>query len=296
MIVKGLVIISALLAITLTPLPGRAQTSGANHPSPALSNSPSAVPGTASPTAKPDCSAVPCEYQPQHMTVANPPAIPVQWLLRDRITWAANLVLVLLGYAGIMLAVSMLRKIERQTRYAETAAEAAAASAQAALLHAQSIVNAERPWLLVAVEPSLEKENRFTVVAMNRGRTPAQIETTTEHVTIAADETHLPATPTYQDEELGAPRVPIILLPGESTLLKTFSREDARGLCDSEEQFKRVEKWEEKIYIYGKIVYKDLIAPAGQQSHETAWCCWYIHGRQKSGLVISGPPAYSQHT
>lgn len=297
MIVKGLVIIPALLAMTLAPLPGCAQTPGANHPSPALSTSSSAaVQSTASPTARPDCLAVPCDYQPQHITVANPPVLPVQWLLRDRITWAANLVLVLLGYAGIMLAVSTLKKIERQTRYAETAADAAAASAQAALLHAQSIVNAERPWLLVAVEPSLGIENRFEVIVINRGRTPAQIEATSVQVTIAADEEHLPGSPSYQDEKPGAPRVPIILLPGESAPLKSFSREDVKGVCSSEDQFKRIESWEEKIFIYGKVIYKDLIAPAGQQTHETTWCCWYIHGRQKSGLVISGPPAYSLHT
>ena len=296
MIVKGLVIIPALLAISLAPLPGRAQTPGASHPSPALSTSSGAIPGAASPTTKPDCLAVPCDYQPQHITVANPPAIPVQWFLRDRITWAANLVLVLLGYAGIMLAVSTLKKIERQTRYAETAAEAASASAQAALLHAQSIVNAERPWLLVAVEPSLGIENSFEVVVINRGRTPAQIETASEQVMIAADETHLPATPQYQDEKPGAPRVPIILLPGESAPLKAFSREDVKGVCGSGEQFKRIENWEEKIFIYGKVIYRDLIAPAGQQTHETTWCCWYIHGRQKSGLVIAGPPSYNLHT
>jgi len=296
MIVKGLAIISAVLALTLAPFPDRAQTPGAKPPSPALSTSPSAVPGAASPTATNDCQAVPCEYQPQHITVANPPAIPVQWPLRDRITWAANLVLVLLGYAGILLALSTLRKIERQTRYAETAAEAAAASAQAALLHAQSIVNAERPWLLVVVKPSLHRENSFTVVATNRGRTPARIDATTEQVAIAADETHLPVTAQYQDEEPGAPRVPIILLPGESTPLKTFGREDVKGICGSDEQFKRIENWEEKIFIYGKIIYKDLIAPTGEQTHETTWCCWYIHGRQKSGLVIAGPSAYSLHT
>jgi hypothetical protein len=39
-----------------------------------------------------------------------------------------------------------------------------------------------------------------------------------------------------------------------------------------------------------------LIAPADSQEHETNWCCWYIHGRQTSGLVIAGPPEYNSHT
>jgi hypothetical protein len=297
MIVKGLVVFAALLAIATASLPGRAQTPGTDSPPPVLSTSPSAgEQAAASPAAKPECLTIPCDYQPQHITVANPPAIPVQWPLRDSITWAANLVLVLLGYAGIILAVSTLRKIERQTRYAETAAEAAAASAQAALLHAQSITKSERPWLLIATEPSLNIENGFAVIAINRGRTPAKIDEVTNQVTIAVDEAHLPAAPLYQIEKTGTPRVPIILLPGESASVTTFSRDDVRALCVSDEQFKRIENWEDKIYIYGKITYSDLIAPAGQQTHETSWCCWYIHGRRKSGLVIAGPPAYSLHT
>jgi hypothetical protein len=296
MIAKGLVI-TALLAVALTPRPGFAQTPAANHSSPALSASSGvAAQGPATPTVRLDCAGGPCEYQTPHITVANPPVLPAQWHLRDQITWAANLVLVLLGYAGIMLAVSILKKIERQTRCAETAAQAAAASAEAALSYAQAILHAERPWLVIAAEPSVSAEDSFSVIAMNRGRTPARIDATADEVMVAVDEAHLPETPQYRDEEPGAPRVPIILLPGESTALKTFSREDVKGLCDSEERFKRIENWEEKIYIYGKVLYRDLIAPEGKQTHETAWCCWYIHGRQKSGMVVAGPPAYTLHT
>jgi hypothetical protein len=75
------------------------------------------------------------DYQPPpRVTVANPPPAPVPWTLHEKISWAANLVLVILGYAGIMMAISLLKKIDRQTAYAEAAAEAAAASAQAALV------------------------------------------------------------------------------------------------------------------------------------------------------------------
>jgi hypothetical protein len=296
MIAKGFVV-AALLAIALTPRSENAQTPAASPQPPAFSApSGTAAQGYGGPAARPDCAGGPCDNQPPHITVANPPIQPAPWLLRDRITWAANLVLVLLGYAGIMLAVSILKKIERQTGYAETAAQAAAASAEAALLHAQSILHAERPWLLITVEPSLDAQDCFSVVATNRGRTPAQIDTTAEEVAIAVDESRLPETPHYRDEKPGAPRVPIFLLPGESTTLKTFSREEARGLCGSEERFKRIETWEEKIYLYGKVIYRDLIAPEGKQAHETAWCCWYIHGRQKSGLVVAGPRGYTLHT
>jgi hypothetical protein len=202
--------------------------------------------------------------------------------------------LAILGYVGIMLALFLLRKIERQTRAAETAAAAAAETAQAALLQAQAIVDAERPWLLISVAPSLTMENSFTVMVTNRGRTPASILSIAEQVTIAIDEAYLPATP--ECGESTAPRVPIILLPGESTTIKSLCREDAKRICESDEKFRRVENWDEKIFICGKVAYRDLIASREKHIHETAWCCWYIHGRQKSGLVVAGPPGYNLHT
>jgi hypothetical protein len=205
-------------------------------------------------------------------------------------------VLVFLGYAGILMALTLLRKIDRQSGYVEVAAEAAQAAAQAALLNAQAIINAERPWILISVEPSRSKENSFTVMATNRGRSPARIVETLERKRIVFDEKHLPASPEYVPTKPGAAMIPIILLPGESTAIESFGREDVRGLCDSEERFKRIESWDEKIFLHGRIVYQSLIAPPDHPSQETNWCCWYIHGRQTSGLAIAGPPEYNTHS
>jgi hypothetical protein len=292
---KSLAIIAVLLAVAQAPAAKVAKAADLTGPTPrsaplsTSSNAESPTPGTEDEGGRRD-------YLPQRIIVANPPATPVPWTLHEQITWAANLVLVLVAYAGILLAVSVLKKIERQTGYAETAAEAAAASAQAALLNAQAIIHAERPWILITVEPSRSKENSFTVMAANRGRAPAKIMESSEQIRIVINEKRLPVLPDYESEKPGAPLVPVILLPGESMALVPFGREDVRGLCDSEEQFKRIETWEEKIYLYGRVIYKDMIAPANEQAHETQWCCWYIHGRQSSGLVMAGPPEYNSHT
>jgi hypothetical protein len=244
-----------------------------------------------------DCNGFPCDEQQQRpMIVTMPVPPPSPWLWRERLAWGANIVLALLGYVGIMMALSVLKKIERQTRSAETVAAAAAVSAQAALLNAQAIIDAERPWLLISVEPSLGQENSFIVMVTNRGRSPASIAGTSEQFRIAVDETHLPASPEYANAQPTPPLLPIILLPGETSGIKTFSRDEARGVCQSDEQFKKIEGWDEKIYLFGKITYRDLIAPPDKQTHETNWCCWYIHGRQKSGLVIAGPQGYNSHT
>jgi hypothetical protein len=299
--IKGLAIFAVMLALTQAPAAYTAQASGqggVNRQAPPLSAPSADVPQeTASPAPKTEVEGGIQDIRPQHIGVANPPpAARSGWTWQEKITWAANLVLVILGYAGIMMALSLLKKIDRQTGYAETVAEAAAASSHAALMNAQAILHAERAWILISVEPSLSAENSFIVMASNRGRTPARIIETTERARIAVDEEHLPGTPEYTEEKRRAPFTPIILLPGESTAIKLFCRDDARGLCDSEERYRRIETWEEKIFIYGKVMYKDLTAPTDSQAHETNWCCWYIHGRQNSGLVIAGLPEYNTHT
>ncbi len=257
--VKGLAIVAVLWVLLQAPLVVPAQTGSRAGAKPPVSSSSSAVPqslGT-------ENEGIARDLRPPHITVANPPApAPPPWSLHEQISWAANLVLVLLGYVGIMMAVSLLKKITRQTAYAEAAADAANATAQVALLNAQAVIHAERPWILITVEPSRSLENSFTVMATNRGRTPARIIETTDRNKIVIDEKRLPATPEFRHMERSAPFTPIILLPGEFTAIKPFSREEVKGLCDSEERFKRIETWEEKVFIYGKVIYKDLISPA----------------------------------
>jgi hypothetical protein len=300
MVLKGLAKFVVLLAVlqaawavaakpTDRPVT-KAQTAPVSAPS--ISAPQSSTP----PTTATDGASSPHDFPPPRVSVVNPPPTSALSSWQEQAAWAANLVLVILGYVGIMMALSLLRKIERQTGYAEAAIEAASSTAHAALLNAQAIIHAERPWILITVEPSRSMENSFTVMATNRGRTPARIVETLERYKIAIDEKRLPDTPEFRNEKRNAPFAPIILLPGEFTAIKPFCRDDVKALCDSEERFKRIETWEEKVFLYGKVVYRDLISAADGPPHETNWCCWYIHGRQNSGLVIAGPPEYNSHT
>lgn len=282
--------ITMLLAITQVGLPAFGQST--EFPSDNRQTAQHSTSGASSTDATGSSSD---EAQPR-VIVTLPAPPPESWPWHDRALWGAYIVLALVGYAGVMLAVSTLRKIERQTALAESAASAALESARAALLHAQAIIDSERPWLLITVEPSLHIENSFNVMATNRGRTPATIVATSEQVKIAIDERRLPTVPEYRKQDADAPIMPIVLLPGESTPIMPFRRDDLKGVCESEEMLKKVENWEQKVFLYGKVIYRDLIAPIENQLHETTWCCWYIHGRQKSGLVKAGPPSYNVHT
>jgi hypothetical protein len=296
--IRGLAVFAVLVVLAQGSITLAAQV--ANQPGAKGQTPPTSVvefpQNAGAPTAKSDCQGSPCEYPQPRITVAYPTSTAAPWTMHERIAWAANLVLVVLGYVGIMLAVSTLKKIEGQLKSVESVAGAAVDVAQAALLSAQAVVRSERPWILIAVEPSPDIPNSFTVVARNRGRTPAKIVGTSELVKIAIDESYLPKKPEYEDEGPSTPRSQIILLPGESMGIKSISRDDLKGICWSEEMHRRVENWEEKVYLYGKILYQDLIDTPERKVYETAWCCWYIHGRQKSGLVIAGPPEYNQHT
>jgi hypothetical protein len=327
---KSLAVCAVLLAIVWGPAAtagqttptGQATTSGqatrppaANPPLPSSpnsvpANSPAAAPpitpvlppaasgaNPANPASGSDCVGGNCDLQPSHIAISTPAPAAAPWPWQERIAWGANIVLAILGYAGIMLALSTLRKIERQTQYAEDAAQAAASSAQAALLHAQAIVRAERPWLLVTAEPSPNNaQNSFTILATNRGRSPARLESCLHHVISAAGEAYLPKAPDFKLAKQSAPAESAILLPGEFITITGFNRDEVKDFCQTDERLKQIEDWTGKIYLYGRLTYRDLNAPPEEQFHATDWCCWYIHGRQKSGMVIGGPPAYNQHT
>ncbi len=312
---KNLAMVVVLLPAALAPAARAAQTGSQAAPPHRAAPSAAPVPPAASTAAPPvpanpgtqtNCEGGACDVAPSHITIATSAPAPAPWPLQDRIAWAASLLLTIVAYVGIMLALSLLRKIERQTKYAETAAQAAADSSKAALLLAQShaetqaqqaeaLAQAERPWILITAEPAPGNLNGFTVVATNRGRGPARIVALADEITSATDDSHLPPVPEFTGEPR-APVAPLILLPGESTDIKSFFRDDVKLFCATQERLRRVENWEERIYLYGIIAYRDLRSSDEKQFHETSWCCWYIHGRQKSGMVMAGPPQYNRHS
>jgi hypothetical protein len=297
---KSALVFVVLLAAARAPLALGEQSTGKVAPSGqslSISTHSAAGPlGAGQPSEKTNYDCGSLNYPPPHITVAAPVQAPPTWPIPDRIAWIANLLLAVMGYVGIMLAVSILRKIERQTQSVESAVETSAAIAQTALLHAQAIVRAERPWIMVTAEPSPGVENSSTVVATNRGRSPARIVVTAERIVVALDETHLPPVPEYEAEKAGVSLDPIILLPGESSPIRIFGRGDVKRFCATEEKLKGVEDWDEKMFLYGRITYEDLVSPAGRETHETSWCCWYICGQKRSGLVTIGVPAYNVQT
>ena len=204
--------------------------------------------------------------------------------------------LAVLGYAGIMLALRTLKNIDRHLQSGTATAEAAVGSASAALALAQAIANSERPWIVVTVEPFLTMENSFKVMASNRGRSPARIVSSIDQVRAAVDESQLPKDPEFETLSPGDEPEPIVLLPGEATGIWALNRDDLPAICKTPDALKRIERWQDTLFLYGRIKYMELSALGENQVHETFWCCRYIHGEKNSALVMAGPPPYNKHT
>jgi hypothetical protein len=233
--------------------------------------------------------------QPQ--IIVNPPPAPVpEWGWREQIAWGATIVLAVLGYVGIMLALRTLKSIDRHMQLGAGETKVAMDTANAALALAQAIASSERPWIVVTVEPFLTMENSFKVMASNRGRSPARIVSSVDQVKIAVDEKNLDKTPEFEKVAAGDEPEPIVLLPGEATGIWALNREDLGTICKSPEILKRVERWQETLFLFGRIQYMELTAVGENQMHETFWCCRYIHGEKSSALVMAGPPAYNRHS
>ena len=233
--------------------------------------------------------------QPQ--IIVNPPAIPQpEWAWHDRVAWGAGIVLAVLGYVGVLLALRTLKSIDRHLETGFATTKATMDSANAALALAQAIASSERPWIVVTIEPFLTMENSFKVMASNRGRSPARIITSVDQVRIAVDETQLPKTPEFEEIQPGDEPEPIVLLPGEATGIWALNRADLATICKTPEALKHVERWEETLFLYGRIQYMELSTVSEKFTHETYWCCRYIHGEKSSALVMAGPPEYNKHT
>jgi hypothetical protein len=253
-------------------------------------------PATDSSAANPACPDGNCEPSQPRITIATAASALQSWPWQERVAWGANIVLAILGYVGIMIALSTLRKIERQTRLSEEAAQAAAESAKVAMLHAQAMVRAERPWIVVTSEPSSQKENSFVVVATNRGRSPARILRSLDAMAKALDDSSLPGNPALARGKELNPVDGMILLPGESTGIRIFDRDEISNLAETGKEQKEIETGAIKVYLYGKITYRDLAEPDHADAHGTGWCLQYVQSRQNSALVAAGPAAYIRHT
>ena len=237
------------------------------------------------------------QQPPPNIRVVTPPVpIVAKWPLHEQILWGATLVLVILGYAGVMIALRILKQIQSQSLLAEDMAQAARDSAQAACMNAQAVLNAQRPWLWITVGPSPEGPGHFRILATNRGTYPAEVVSTSDRIGILVDESCLPKQPEYSKKDSDYLPVPVLVMPGESIPIQTFARADLKWICRTEESLQRVQLQLDTIFIYGKVVYRSVAGSPAMPNYETGWCCRYIHEGHADDVVLAGPAQYRKCT
>ena len=202
----------------------------------------------------------PDDYQQPTINVTNPAPMPESWSWHDKIAWGASLLL-------LVVAAVTLRWFIIQNNATKKAADAA-------LLNAQAVISAERPWIVLDV--AIDHDKTFIFSAKNVGRSAAKIISICNRVPFIVDSDALPTPPDYREEDEFV-NTPILLPPGEMHCIAFFNFgkfQDANFQWASAVQF----GGGKSIYIYGRIQYLPMPEMPGSLADpwETRYCRWYV--------------------
>ena len=164
-------------------------------------------------------------------------------------------------------------------------------SADAALLNAHAVINAERPWLLVSIEEVEGKEGEWVVRATNTGNTPAELV-----------EGHCAFMPQPGDFRPPDNLFDPFFAPIQSLFVKDDGFEIRRITIQTSvmgrDEFFRVFANDpiKFLYVYGKILYWDTFTDRTDprsEPHVTQWIFIYDNFRKKFGRA---PGTYAKHS
>jgi hypothetical protein len=205
--------------------------------------------------------------------VASPEILPI---------WIASLIAVI----GVIVAVYTLRAIEREAK--EIRAVASAAS-----LNAQAVINAERPWLVVATFFEKDKPELCRFECRNQGNTPAKI------ISISANPHFVtnPSTLLVQPDYSFPVAMPDLTLIVHSDSFQIGHGIRARQFIESRGRWESVLWANEFLVYYGNVVYQDTLYPESSSEgiHETRWCFVYQPGGDRL-FLRGGPEEYNRYT
>lgn len=233
------------------------------------------------------------------------PTVSVQHDWLDYIAIGCTALLVIIGYFGVRYAKRTLADIKRQADTMEAQAADARASAadsrvaaqasieiakkaaDAALLHAKSLVRAERPWIVITVES--DGPNVFHFKATNRGKTPAKIISI--HGKVCHFRRPVPEGALqfdYSQLNDGLISTPARLLPpSDSCTAFLCNIEQLRGNDPLDQWMTHLKAGFREVFFYGKVRYFDVFESDPDVPHETTWRYWLIPFQ--SALPIPDP-------
>jgi hypothetical protein len=196
--------------------------------------------------------------------------------------WIASIIAIV----GAIVAVCTLRAIEREAKEIQDVAKAAA-------LNAQAVINAERPWLVVATFFEKDKPELCRFGCRNQGNTPAKIISISAQPCFATNPSNLPVPPDYSSP---------VAMPDLTLIVHTDSFQighgvSARQFAESRGRWESVVRADEFLVYYGNVVYQDTLYPESSVEglHETRWCFIYQPGGEKM-FLRGGPKEYNRYT
>lgn len=201
-----------------------------------------------------------------------------------------TIALVGVGIGGIWVAICTLKDIQKQTRYLRKSVIASRRNAQAALLNAQAVIHAQRPWVTFFAEHS---NGSYNFKAGNLGKSPARI-IGYSHCIVYEHPSNLPDDPPYGTEQ--SPKLDF-LMPGENfggPEIEIITVTPAFTMGMDEERKRQLNDREVAIIVLLKISYEDIGNPdPSTNMHETSMCFDWTPGLD---FKVSGPPEYNRHT
>jgi len=183
---------------------------------------------------------------------------------------------------------SLIKEAIKQTKELHDAASISLTHAEVALSNARTVINAERPWIIVSWK--IEGDS-VIVYGQIKGRTPARILRGWGDYVFVAHESDLPDEPQYTTT-LDLP-FDLLQVPEDGPFSTFLNPIDTWRLTP---RWDKIMLMEEALYYFGRIVYTDMVcmdADGKPTTHETRWCFRYI---PPGAVPMAGKPTYNRYT
>jgi hypothetical protein len=181
-------------------------------------------------------------------------------------------------------------QMESSGKQTDKIIEATQKSADAALLNAQAVMNAQRAWILVEAK-RWDNPKGFYFEAVNKGDTPAEILSAyVEHEFVQGVPDDLRIPPHYHHPVLIPVRGDNFLVRDEEWALVPPA--DPESWIDHHGKREAVMNASEFLCFYGEVNYRDTLRSADDKAgiHYTRWC--FVYDVFLKIMVASGPQQY----
>jgi hypothetical protein len=236
------------------------------------------------------CPCSPNQTKPEEQS-SRPESGGYHWGELSAPTNVPNWVLAAVGIGGIVVAVRTLRKLERQTKAAEDAANAS-------LRQSEHMIASERAWMVARVEGEVIPDSdgkrlvRFSVRCVNVGKTPAYLIGMANHGVVLPRDQSLPDPP--------VPYIPnnVSEWPGEGISLQPEDFVLRHNWSTIARDLQKLIHGEDWLWVYGYINYRDAFGNKRETMYCFLWDCTHnIPGVSKeTHFLVDGPASYIRAT